>query len=73
MDAQMQMRYIILIEKSVICHTSAIANLKTGNSPVPSVISVKVEFVGMRATYFTFVKKNPQGTIKHRKHSKAVK
>jgi hypothetical protein len=39
----------------VILHTSIIVNLKRGTSPVPSIISVKPEFVGMTANYFTFI------------------
>lgn len=41
----------------MILHTSAIVNLKSDTSPVPSIISVELEFVGMRANYFTFITK----------------
>jgi hypothetical protein len=51
------MCYIILIVKSAILQTSTTANLKRGTSPVPFIISVKLQFVGMRENYFTFITK----------------
>jgi hypothetical protein len=51
------MRYIIVIITSVILHTSATATLKWGPSLVPSIISVKLEFVGTKAKYLMFVTK----------------
>jgi hypothetical protein len=64
------MRYVILIVKSVILHTSAIANLKRGTSPLHSIISEKLEFVGMKEKYFTLVTKPKRNLQRYGKAQK---